>query len=344
MKDALRAGVSDTVRQVTAAGMKVVMITGDHPATALAIAKEAGITNQSGAVVSGDELDKLPDGELMKRFSKTSVFARVTPDHKLRIIELFRRRGEVVAMTGDGVNDAPSLAAADLGVAMGKIGTEVAKEAADIVLLDDNFSNIVAAAEEGRNIYKTIKRVILYLFSSNLGEVFIIGLAVALDWPLPLLAAQIIWLNFVTDGFLDVSLAMEKKEEGLLARKFSKPPKYILDRHSLFRLLMMSLTMAAGSLSLFFYYLNTEPIKALTVSLTVMAAFQWFNAWNCKSERKSIFSLSSFNNRWLILATTLVIFLQVLAVYTPFFQGILRTVPLDLHDWLDIVLVASLII
>jgi len=344
MKDALRLGVKETVRQVSAAGMRVIMITGDHPATALAIAKEAGIAKSNDAVISGEELDRLPDGELIKRFSKTSVFARVTPNHKLRIIELFRRRGEVVAMTGDGVNDAPSLAAADLGVAMGRIGTAVAKEAADIVLLDDNFSNIVAAAEEGRSIYQTIKKVILYLFSTSAGEVLIIGLAVLLNWPLPLLAAQIIWLNFVTDGFLDISLAMERKEGGLLEKRFSRPSKYILDRFSLQRLIVMSLLMAAGSLTLFFLYIAIDPIKAQTVSLTVMAAFQWFNAWNCKSEVQSIFSRDFFRNRWLLVSTGLVILLQVLAVYTPFLQNILRTVPLALKDWLVITLVASLII
>jgi len=344
MKDALRAGVKETVQQVIAAGMKVVMITGDHPATALAIAKEAGIANQASAVLSGEELEKLPDNELIKRFSKITVFARVTPGHKLRIIELFRRRGEVVAMTGDGVNDAPSLAAADLGVAMGKIGTEVAKEAADLILLDDNFSNLVKAAEEGRSIYQTIKKVILYLFSTSVGEALIIGTAVLANWPLPLLPAQIIWLNFVTDGFLDVSLAMERKEPGLLKKKFTRPAKYILDHYSWRRLLVMSLLMASGSLTLFYIYWQTEPVKALTVSLTVMAAFQWLNAWNCKSEQLSIFSKDFFRNHWLIGATILVIGLQFLAIYQPFFQKFLRTVPLSLRDWLIIIGVASIII
>jgi Ca2+-transporting ATPase len=227
---------------------------------------------------------------------------------------------------------------------MGRIGTAVAKEAADIVLLDDNFSNIVAAAEEGRSIYQTIKKVILYLFSTSAGEVLIIGLAVLLNWPLPLLAAQIIWLNFVTDGFLDISMAMERKEGGLLEKRFSRPSKYILDRFSLQRLIVMSLLMAAGSLTLFFLYIAIDPIKAQTVSLTVMAAFQWFNAWNCKSEVQSIFSRDFFRNRWLLVSTGLVILLQVLAVYTPFLQNILRTVPLALKDWLVITLVASLII
>lgn len=344
MQDALREGVKDTVSQVSAAGMRVIMITGDHPVTALAIAKEAGIASDIVSVLTGAELEKLPDSELIKRFARTNVFARVSPSHKLRIIELFRRRGEVVAMTGDGVNDAPSLAAADLGVAMGKIGTEVAKEAADLVLLDDNFSNIVAAAEEGRNIYKTIKKVILYLFSTSAGEALIISSAVLMNWPLPLLPAQIIWLNFVTDGFLDVALSAEKKEPGLLDKKFVRPSKYILDKFSLQRLVVMAIMMTIGSLALFAYYLRVEPAKALTVSLTVMAVFQWFNAWNCKSEKRSIFSRDFFQNLWLIGATVTVIVLQGLAIYHPFFQNFLHTTALNVFDWLIIVAVASFII
>jgi len=344
MQDALRNGVKDTVSQVSAAGMRVIMITGDHPVTALAIAKAAGIARDIDSVLTGAELEKLPDSELIKRFAKTNVFARVSPSHKLRIIELFRRRGEVVAMTGDGVNDAPSLAAADLGVAMGKIGTEVAKEAADLVLLDDNFSNIVAAAEEGRNIYKTIKKVILYLFSTSAGEALIISSAVLMNWPLPLLPAQIIWLNFITDGFLDVALSAEKKESGLLDKKFVRPSRYILDKFSWQRLIIMAIMMTIGSLALFAYYLRVEPTKALTVSLTVMAVFQWFNAWNCKSEKHSIFSRDFFQNLWLMGAAVTVIFLQLLAIYHPFFQNFLHTTALNVSDWLIIVAVASFII
>src|SRR3989344_5665797 len=211
MSDALRGEVKEAMQRVRAADMRVVMITGDHRLTAQAIAKEADIWREGDSVLTGEEIDKMPDDELAEKLTRTTVFARVTPDHKLRIIQAYRKRGEIVAMTGDGVNDAPSLVAADLGVAMGKIGTEVAKEASDIMLLDDNFANIVSAAEEGRGIYKTIKKVILYLFSTSTGEVLVIAGALVLGYPLPLLAAQIIWLNFVTDGFLDVALAMEPK-------------------------------------------------------------------------------------------------------------------------------------
>ncbi|MDO8659340.1 MAG: HAD-IC family P-type ATPase, partial [Candidatus Parcubacteria bacterium] len=261
-----------------------------------------------------------------------------------KIINAFKKRGEIIAMTGDGVNDAPSLVAADLGVAMGNIGTEVAQEAADIVLLDDNFGSIVSAIEEGRSIYKTIKKVITYLFSTSIGEVLTITGALVLGMPLPILAAQIIWLNFVTDGFLDVSLAMEPKEKGLLLGKFQKPKKYLIDKLMLQRMIFMAIPMMIGTLFLFQKYVDINIEKAWTISLTTLAVFQWFNAWNCRSDSKSIFQMNPFSNRFLLGATFIVIILQLLAVYTPMLQKILHTVSLDLSDWLMIIPVALSIV
>lgn len=341
MKDPLREEAISAIQKAHRAGIRVVMITGDHKITAKAIAEEAGLMRHEDGVITGEELDRLSDAELVKRFATCNVFARVTPEHKLRIIELFRKRGEVIAMTGDGVNDAPSLAAADLGVAMGKIGTEVAKEASDLVLLDDDFGNIIAAVEEGRSIYKTIKKVILYLLSTSIGEVLTIFGALFLGFPLPLLPAQIIWLNFVTDGFLDVSLAMEPKEDGLLDDHTPKPPKYILDPFTIKRMAFMGVIIALGTLFVFVSYLDSGIEKALTISLTTLAIFQWFNAWNCKSEDKSIFTINPFRNRFLLGATTLVIVLQLLAVYHPFMQKFLHTVPLTSGEWLYAVAVAA---
>lgn len=344
MQDTLRDEVADALRRAEDAGIRVVMVTGDHKVTARAIAAEAGVYHEGDGILTGAEIDELYDAELAKRLATTSVFARVTPEHKMRIITAYKNLGEVVAMTGDGVNDAPSLVAADLGVAMGKIGTEVAKEAADIVLLDDNFGSIISAIEEGKSIYRTIKKVVLYLFSTSLGEVLTITAALLLGYPLPLLAAQIIWLNFVTDGFLDVALAMEPKERGLLSERFARPARYLVDRLMAVRMLVMAVTMMLGTLFLFREYVGIDFDKALTISLTTLAVFQWFNAWNCRSETRSIFAMNPLSNRFLIGATAIVIMLQILAVYTPFLQGVLHTVPLALSDWLIIIPVAASII
>jgi len=344
MKDAIRMEAESAIKKAESAGVKVVMITGDHKITAQAIAKEIGIWHEGDGILTGSDIDGMSDMELSERLKTVSVFARVNPEHKMRIIGAYRARGEMVAMTGDGVNDAPSLVAADLGVAMGNIGTEVAKEASDIVLLDDNLESVVSAIEEGRSIYKTIKKVILYLFSTSMGEVFTIIGALVLGFPLPILAAQIIWLNFVTDGFLDVSLAMEPKEKHLLDGKFEKSNKYLVDKLMTKRMVFMSLVMAVGTLFLFKNYYEADLVKAWTISLTVLAAFQWFNAWNCRSDNKSIFRMNPFSNKYLVLATITVITLQLLAIYTPVMNTFLKTVPLNLSDWMVIMPVAVLIV
>ena len=344
MQDVLRPEVADAMARARSAGIKVVMITGDHELTARSIAKDAGIWREGDEILTGEMIDTMSDDELKVRVATTSVFARVTPEHKLRIITAYKRHGEIIAMTGDGVNDAPSLVAADLGVAMGQIGTEVAKEAADIVLLDDNFGSIISAIEEGRSIYKTIKKVILYLFSTSLGEVLTITGALVLGYPLPLLAAQIIWLNFVTDGFLDVALAMEPKESGLLSGTFEHPKKYLVDGLMARRMIFMALPMMFGTLVLFQKYFESDIGKAWTISLTVLAVFQWFNAWNCRSESRSFFQRDFFSNKYLLAATATVVSLQMLAVYNPFFQHFLHTVPLNLSEWLMIIGVATSVI
>lgn len=344
MKDALRGEVPEALERAARAGVRVVMITGDHVETARAIGYEAGIFQEGDELVTGETLEKLSPKELSLKLPRVSVFARVTPEHKLRIIEAYRARGELIAMTGDGVNDAPSLVAADLGVAMGGIGTEVAKEAADIVLLDDNFGSIVSAIEEGRNIYKTIKRVILYLFSTSVGEAATIVGALLIGLPLPILPGQIIWLNFVTDPFLDVALAMEPKEKGLLMEGFERPKKYLVDSLMLKRMIYMALPMTLGVLILFSVYAQSDLSKALTLSLTTLAVFQWFNAWNCRSDKESIFTTNPFSNKFLLAATGIVVLLQALAVYTPFMHVILHTTPLSWGEWLLCIAIAFSIV
>ncbi len=354
MKDSLRPEVREAMERARKAGLKVVMITGDHKLTAQTIAQEAGIYSEEDEILTGQDIETLSNEELAQKLERTTVFSRVTPEHKLRIIQAYQRRGEIIAMTGDGVNDAPPLVAADLGVAMGKIGTEVAKEAADIVLLDDNFGTIISAVEEGRSIYKTIKKVILYLFSTSLGEILTISAALFLGYPLPLLAGQIIWLNFVTDGFLDVALAMEPKEEGLLKSKWKKSSKYLVDSLMAQRMIVMALPMAIGGFFIFQKYLPATDLaqaglafdltKALTMCLTTLAIFQWFNAWNCRSENKSIFQMNPFSNKWLVGAMIVVVLLQLLAVYHPIMQKILHTTSLEFSDWLIAIGIAFSII
>ncbi|MBI2065562.1 MAG: HAD-IC family P-type ATPase [Candidatus Zambryskibacteria bacterium] len=344
LKDALRPEVKETARRAMSAGIKVVMITGDHKITADAIAKEAGIYKDGDISLTGTEIDKFSDVELKKHLTATSVFARVTPEHKFRIINAYKARGEIIAMTGDGVNDAPSLVAADLGVAMGKVGTEVAKEASDIILLDDNFDSIISAIEEGRNIYKTIRKVILYLLSTSIGELLVIIGAIMAGFPLPLLPAQIIWLNFVTDGFFTVALAMEPREKGLLQSNFKKPKKYLIDAPMTRRMFIMAVPMMIGTLVLFQNYFEADIMKAWTISLTILAVFQWFNAWNCRSQSESIFKTNPFENKFMIGATASALLFQILAIYNPLFQKFLHTVPLDLSEWFVIISLATSII
>lgn len=341
IKDALREEVQEAVSQVTLSGIKVVMITGDHEITAKAIAKEAGIYRSTDETLSGEEIMNMTDTELSEKLKNVSVFSRITPDQKLRIIKAYQSKGIVVAMTGDGVNDALSLTAADIGIGMGTIGTEVAKEAADVILLDDNFANITHGVEEGRNIFTTIKKVVLYLFSTGLGEVLVILGGLLVGFPLPILAVQILWLNLVTDGFLDVALAMEPKEKG---KSRTHKKTFIVDTVMLQRMFFMALPMAIGTLALFSQYYQADLAKGWTISLTTLAVFQWFNVWNCRSESSSIFTMNPISNKFLVAATFIVIFLQMLAIYNPFFQKVFQTVPLSASEWGIIVLVASSIV
>jgi len=343
IEDSIRPEVRDSVKLMKDAGIKVVMITGDHKITAISIAKKAGIFEESDEVLTGNDLETMTKEELSRKLPRVSVFARVTPERKLNIVEAYRERGEVIAMTGDGVNDAPSLVAADLGVGMGRIGTEVAKEAADIVLLDDNLGTIVSAMEEGRNIYKTIKKVILYFFSTNLAELLVIAGALATGFPIPILPAQILWLNVVTDGFFGIALGMEPKEDGLLSKRFHRS-KHITDWAMFRRIIIVAIPMVLGTLILFSFLYEADLKKALTVSLTTLAVFQWFNAWNVRSETRSLFLMNPFSNIPLVFATIASILLQVAAVYWGPLQTILRTVPLTLNDWGIIILISLSVI
>ncbi|MBI2645101.1 HAD-IC family P-type ATPase [Candidatus Uhrbacteria bacterium] len=331
LEDSIRPEACTSIQKAQSAGIRVVMITGDHALTAQAIAEKAGIFRTGDTVLTGQGMDAMNDSEFQNALATTTVFARVTPQYKMRIIKGYKARGELIAMTGDGVNDAPALVAADLGIAMGKIGTEVAKEASDIILLDDNFASIIAAVEEGRNIYKKIKRVILYLFATNLGEVLLIAATLLLGMPLPLVPAQIIWLNLVTDSFFDVSLGMEPDQKNILTQQW-RTGKSLIDTIMLIRIFFMSLTTMIGALTIFSFYYQTDLPKAWTLAMTTIAVAQWFNAWNCRSGRTSLFAMNPFSNKFLVGALGIVLVLQFTAIYTPFLQVVLRTVPLSLSE------------
>jgi P-type Ca2+ transporter type 2C len=352
MRDSIHPEAKEAIQVAKAAGIQICMITGDHEATAISIAKEVGIYTTGDIVVTGVEIEKLSAQELSQRLATKNatgapaitVFARVTPEHKLKIIAAFRANKETVAMTGDGVNDAASLVAADLGIAMGKRGTEVAKEAADIVLLDDNFKSITAAIREGRGLYLTIKNVILYLLSTGVGEAVTIAGALMLGFATPILPVQILWLNFVTDGFLDIALSFEPREKGLLLHKREFFNSHLIDKTMFIRMLLVGTTMAIGSLFVYSQFMDGDRTKALTVALTTMAAFQWFNVWNCRSNTKSLTQLNFFGNIPLIGATVVIILLHIIAVHTSFMNQFLHTTPLSLLEWVMCIGIASTII
>ncbi len=338
IQDAIRPDVKQAIEQARSAGLHVVMATGDHITTALYVGRHVGIFNEGDEYLDGSEFNQLSQEELIRRIYKITVYARLTPENKLKLVNLFHKLGKTVAMTGDGVNDAPSLVAADVGIAMGGVGTEVAKEASDVILLNDSFSHIIHAIELGRHISYALRRVILYFFATNFGEVLVVFFALAANLPTPILASQILWLNLVTDGFLDIALAMEPQEEGLLHKKWLKRGGKLVDRKLLLKVCYMALPMGIGTILIFNWY-QYDLDKARTMALLTMAMYQWFNAWNCRSETQSVFKSGLFSNRWLILATAFVALLQYLVVHVPFLQKLFHTVPLTIEEFGIVLLV-----
>lgn len=339
MGDALRPRIIESIAWCASQNIRVVMITGDHPETAFSIAQAAGIATQVHQVLTGSELEMLTDTELAGRLSSITVFARIIPTHKLRIIEAYRAAGFVTAMTGDGVNDAPALHRADIGIAMGKSGTDVAREAAHLVLMDDNFATIVDAIKEGRATISNLRRVISYLFSCAIAEALVITCSIFLKLPLPLFPGQIIWINLITDTFLDVALGMEPRH-GASHQHAGR----LFDTPSITRSIYIGVFM--GMLAFIVYLTNVEQSTAVltTITLTTLAVFQWFNAWNSRSEHLSLFQMKPFGNPALIAATLTVMGLHMIAVYAPFMHTILHTTPLSMNTWITIVSLACLVI
>lgn len=339
----LRSDAKAAISEAKLAGLRVVMLTGDFPETARAIAKKVGLitTDAEDVVIAGSELDHISEEELSRLTQKVSVFARITSGHKLIIAKHFQKGGHIVAMTGDGVNDAPALQSADLGIGLGS-GTQVAKDSSDIVLVDDSFATIIDAIAEGRGIYMSLKRVVLYLLSTSLGEVLFISSAIILGLPMPLIAVQIIWLNFVTDGFLVVALAQQVPKEGMLTKE--EVGTGLVDTESKIRILTMGASMLVASMFVYLVFLESNSkIYAGTMALLVLSITQWYNALNVKSRTLSIFR-KPVNNNFLLAALACVFVLSILAVNTPLGNKLLHTVPVAFGDWLVAFGVSGLII
>ena len=342
MIDPPRDEVKKAIQNCKNASVRTVMITGDHKLTASTIAKELRILRDEDRVLTGNELDLLSDTEFHKIVEDVSVYARVSPEHKMRIVKALKTKGHVVAMTGDGVNDAPALKNADIGVAMGITGTDVTKEASDMILTDDNFTSIVSAMEEGRGIYDNIKKYIAYLLSCNVGEILIMFIAGLLAWPLPLVAVQLLWVNLTTDGLPALALGVDPADPDIMNRPprsqresvFSKPIKLLI--------FGVSIIMAAVLLPLFHWANQTRGlIYAQTIVFTTLVMFEMFNAFNCRSEKYSIRKIGFLCNKWLIAAVAISILMQLAVLYTPAFDILFDTMPLSITDWLIILPLSS---
>lgn len=339
IQDPLRPEAKSTVALCKQAGIRTVMITGDHPLTAMAIAKELGLKFKRENVLTGEDMDRLSDKQLASKVKNISVYARVSPEDKIRIIDAWQENGEVVAMTGDGVNDAPALKSAHIGVALGS-GTDVAKEASDLVILDDNFSTIVAAVEQGRVIYDNIKKVSTYLLSDSFSEVLLVASALVFGLPLPLLASQILWINLVTDGFPDIALTQEPKEKGIMKEPPRRINASIIGREGGLLIALISFFTGMGNLVLFYIiWTNTQNIElARTIIFVSLGLNTLLYVFSLRSLRHSVFHEGFFSNRWLILAVGGGIALQLMAIYFEPLQEVLRTVPLGFWEWMIIII------
>jgi magnesium-transporting ATPase (P-type) len=332
MLDPLRPGARDAIRACHEAGVRTCMITGDHPVTALAIARDLGLAHEPRQVVTGSELGSMSPTEMDEAVRTAYVFARVAPHQKLELVESARRVGHFVAVTGDGVNDAPALRAANIGVAMGKSGTDVARESAELVISDDNFATIVAGIEEGRVAYDNVRKVIYLLISTGAAEVVLVGLALLVGLPLPLLAVQLLWLNLVTNGIQDVALAFEPSEGDVLSRAPRPPSEPVFNRLMIERTIVAALVMGFVGFGAFWWMLRagwTEP-EARNALLMLMVFFENVHIGNCRSETKSALRLSPFRSPILLAGALIALSLHLVLLWVPLAQEVLRIAPLSL--------------
>ncbi len=339
MIDPARPEVKVAVRTAKGAGLKSIMVTGDYRDTAMAIADEIGMLSTGGKVLTGAELDKLSDDELDGMVDEVDAYARVSPQHKMKIVEALKRRGHVVAMTGDGVNDAPALKRANIGVAMGITGTDVTKETADMVLTDDNYASIVSAIEEGRIIYSNIRKFVFYLLACNIGEILIIFLAMVAGMPIPMSPIMLLILNLVTDGAPAVALGLEKGDPDIMQRPPRPPKEPIINRDMLVGMITIPIADTIAVLTAFVLALNRFPghlEAAQTVAFATLVCSELLRAYTSRSEYYSIFAIGPFSNKWMVIATSVSLAVLLAVMYVPFLQGVFGTVPLSVVDWLKI--------
>ncbi|HKL43750.1 MAG TPA: calcium-translocating P-type ATPase, PMCA-type [Candidatus Absconditabacterales bacterium] len=329
MIDPPRKEVKDAIVQCKKAGIKVVMITGDNIVTAKAIASELGI---SGEAMEGISLEKLNDSEIENLVKSVGVFARVSPRHKQKIVKALKKHGHVVAMTGDGVNDAPALKYADIGLAMGITGTDVTKEAGDMILLDDNFATIVKAIEEGRGIYDNIKKFVSYLLSTNFAEILIIFISVLIGLPVPLIAIQILWINLVTDGFPALALGVDPANPNIMSKRPRKSGVKIVDKKMLINIVTLSLAMTIGSIYVFVKNYHIDLDQARTGVFVLLTLLEMLRIWMIRDD----YEVPFWSNKWLFGAVGLSVGLVMLVVYIPFLAQIFQTVPLSGEIWMQI--------
>lgn len=346
MIDPPRPEAIEAIEGCKRAGIRVVMITGDHAVTAKAIAKKLGIADEDSEVITGKELEEMDDEELFKKVKHVSVYARVSPQHKLRIAQQLKIHGEIVAVTGDGVNDAPALKAAHIGVAMGRSGTDVAKEASDMVLTDDNFASIFNAVKEGRIVFDNIRKVTFFLIPTGVAAILSILGTIILGVPIPYVPAQLLWINLVTNGLQDVALAFEPGEKGIIERPPRVSKEGIMSRLLIERTIIVGLLISLGVVYNFVNALNSGDSieKARTVAVTTMVFFQFFQAWNSRSELNSIFKINLMSNPFLFYSMIAAFLAQLSVIYVPAFQWIFRTEPITTGEWLQILLVSVTVV
>jgi Ca2+-transporting ATPase len=342
MIDPARPEVKPAIAKARGAGIRTVMITGDYRETARAIASEIGLLRKDGQVHTGAELDDMDDATLAKEVDHTDIFARVSPQHKVRIVEAFRARDQVVAMTGDGVNDAPALKRADIGVAMGITGTDVSKETADMVLTDDNYVSIVSAVEQGRIIYGNIRKFVFYLLSCNVAEIAIILIAALAGWPSPLTAIQLLWLNLLTDGAPALALGMEKGDPDVMQRPPRPTKEPIINRIMIIRIAVMTVVLTFSVLTAFQVGMTRSQELAESMAFVTLTLAELPIAYTSRSERYPLYRLGIFSNKWMQGAVGLSIVLTLLVIYVPFLNRPFNTVPLTPEHWAIILPLAIL--